>query len=136
MDISMPGLNGIDACREILHAQPRTQVMMLTGHDTQEFVQASLDAGARAYVLKSDPPANPISAVTALRERSAFFSPRATSMLLEGYHAHSAGSSEAQTNTCDAAPEQLEVCPEPAALAAVAVLVARNSFRGDPGGST
>lgn len=52
MDISMSGLNGIEATRRILDELPATRVIMLSMHADQRFVTESLRAGAMAYVLK------------------------------------------------------------------------------------
>jgi DNA-binding NarL/FixJ family response regulator len=54
LDISMPGLNGVDATREILRESPETRVIVLTMHKEEPYVAAALRAGARGYVLKSD----------------------------------------------------------------------------------
>ena len=55
LDIGMPGLNGIDVTRNLKRALPDTEVLVLTMHDAEPFVAEALDAGARGFVLKSDP---------------------------------------------------------------------------------
>jgi DNA-binding NarL/FixJ family response regulator len=52
MDISLPGLSGIDAARAIRASCPDTQVLMLSLHDTADYLHQALRAGARGYVLK------------------------------------------------------------------------------------
>jgi DNA-binding NarL/FixJ family response regulator len=52
MDISMPGLDGIEATRRILAQQPETQVVMVTGSDARQDVDAARIAGAAGYVTK------------------------------------------------------------------------------------
>ena len=52
MDVSMPDLNGIDATRKILAANPHVKVVGLSGHADQHFVREMLTAGASAYILK------------------------------------------------------------------------------------
>src|SRR5919197_6284374 len=49
MDIQMPGTNGIEATRRILHAAPRTGVIVLTMFDDDDSVFAAMRAGARGY---------------------------------------------------------------------------------------
>jgi DNA-binding NarL/FixJ family response regulator len=53
MDMSMPGLNGIQACVEILKTLPRTCVLMLSMYSEEAQVRNALKAGARGYVLKN-----------------------------------------------------------------------------------
>ncbi|MBA7652928.1 Transcriptional regulatory protein LnrK [subsurface metagenome] len=55
MDISMPGLNGIDATQEINKRMPHTKVLCLTVHSERHFVLAMFRAGAIGYVLKDCP---------------------------------------------------------------------------------
>jgi DNA-binding NarL/FixJ family response regulator len=52
MDISMPGLNGVEATRQILDDRPDARVLMVTGSDAQEDVDAARGAGAAGYVTK------------------------------------------------------------------------------------
>ncbi len=52
MDIGMPSLNGIEACRKIRAALPETQVVMLSMHSDEGYVLRALKAGAKAYLLK------------------------------------------------------------------------------------
>ena len=67
MDLSLPELNGLDAARQILKDSPRTEVLVLTMHHSEELVRNVLQAGARGYVLKSDADASLIAAVESLR---------------------------------------------------------------------
>jgi len=52
MDISLPGISGIEATRHIRHAFPETQVIMLTIHDEPEYRTDAAEAGAFAFVPK------------------------------------------------------------------------------------
>ncbi|MCL4426412.1 MAG: response regulator transcription factor [Firmicutes bacterium] len=52
MDVRLPGLSGIEACRQILSQNPAIKVIMLTSYPDEEAVQASIMAGAAGYVLK------------------------------------------------------------------------------------
>ena len=53
MDCAMPGMNGLDATREILDKNPQALVLMLSMHPEETLVRQALDAGARGYVLKN-----------------------------------------------------------------------------------
>ena len=52
MDISMPGLNGVEATRRIVETRPGARVLMVTGSDAQEDVEAARIAGAAGYMTK------------------------------------------------------------------------------------
>jgi DNA-binding NarL/FixJ family response regulator len=52
MDISMPGLNGFEAARKIVDLRPDARVLMVTGSDAQEDMDAARGAGASGYVTK------------------------------------------------------------------------------------
>jgi DNA-binding NarL/FixJ family response regulator len=54
LDITMPRLNGLDAARRIRKEVPHTQILILSQHDIEEMSASALEAGARAFVSKSD----------------------------------------------------------------------------------
>ena len=54
MDLSLPGMNGIEATRQIRIISPGSKVLFLTDHSEPDIVEAAFDAGASGYVLKSD----------------------------------------------------------------------------------
>jgi len=85
LDIGMPNLNGLEATRQILKANPQIKVLILTLHDSDQVVRDILDAGARGFLLKSDAARDLIAAVEALRRGKIYFTPRVGSMVLEGY---------------------------------------------------
>ena len=54
MDLSMPDLNGLEAARRIRKALPRTEILILTLHFSDQLVRDIVEAGVRAYIMKSD----------------------------------------------------------------------------------
>lgn len=54
LDISMPGLNGLQTAHKLKSTKNRTKVVFLTVHEDPDFVAAAFSAGASAYVVKSD----------------------------------------------------------------------------------
>jgi DNA-binding NarL/FixJ family response regulator len=85
LDVGMPNLNGLEATRRILKANPRINVLILTLHGSDELLREILDAGARGLVLKSDAACDLVTAVEALQKGKVHFTPRAGAMVLEGY---------------------------------------------------
>lgn len=85
LDIGMPQLNGLDATRQILRANPQVKVLILTLYDSDQVVQEVLNAGARGFLLKSDAARDLVAAVEALRRDKIYFTPKVASMVLEGY---------------------------------------------------
>lgn len=85
MDIKMPDLNGIEACRQVRDALPDTQVVMLSMHSDEAYVLRALKAGARAYLLKDSAEADLARAIRAAVDGKSFFSPAVGKVLLEDY---------------------------------------------------
>ena len=85
MDLSLPELNGLDATRQILKDSPRSEILVLTMHHSEELARDVLQAGARGYVLKSDADQSLIAAVNSLREHKPFLSSKVTEFVLDDY---------------------------------------------------
>ena len=75
MDIKMPGLNGIEATREILHANPHVGVLMLTMFEDDDSVFAAMRAGAKGYLLKDSGGEGVVHAIRAVTSGEAVFGP-------------------------------------------------------------
>jgi DNA-binding NarL/FixJ family response regulator len=76
MDISMPGIGGLEATRIICRQQPTARILLLTLHDSIEWVRSAFEAGARGYLLKSDTEAELIRALEAVAANKIYASPR------------------------------------------------------------
>jgi DNA-binding NarL/FixJ family response regulator len=73
MDIKMPGVNGIEATRQILETQPTIKVLIVTMFDDDESVFAAMRAGARGYLLKDADREELVRAIMAVNEGGAIF---------------------------------------------------------------
>jgi DNA-binding NarL/FixJ family response regulator len=91
MDLSLPGLNGLDATRQILKDAPDTEVLVLTMHHSEELARDVLQAGARGYVLKNDADENLLAAVDSLRQHKPFLTSAVTEFMLDDYLRRGAG---------------------------------------------
>ena len=75
MDVSMPGLNGLEATRIIHNILPDTKILLLTLHSSTELVRSAFRAGARGYVLKSDAEHELVRALNVLAGDGTYVSP-------------------------------------------------------------
>lgn len=66
LDLSMPGLNGMDAARQIRKSFPDIKILIFTMHETQELVREVFRSGANGYVLKSDAGTHLVAAINAV----------------------------------------------------------------------
>jgi DNA-binding NarL/FixJ family response regulator len=85
LDLGMPEMNGLEATRQILHEQPKAQVLILTMHESEQLIREVLDSGARGYVLKTEAGKELVSAVHALRQHNVFFTSKVASIVLADY---------------------------------------------------
>jgi DNA-binding NarL/FixJ family response regulator len=85
MDISMPELDGVEACVRIRQHTPEVRVLFLTMHEAEEYFFRALRAGAAGYVIKRTAAADLIAAVRAVAWGEAFLSPSMTRALVANY---------------------------------------------------
>ena len=76
LDLGMPLLNGVEATRQIRKVSPRTEILILTMHDSEHMIQGVLDAGAHGYILKDDADKNLLAAVESMRRHKPYLSSR------------------------------------------------------------
>ena len=76
MDVSMPGLNGIEATREIRKIYPDSKIILLTLHESTELLRSALRAGAKGYLLKTDAEQDLVRALTVVIGEGTFVSPK------------------------------------------------------------
>jgi DNA-binding NarL/FixJ family response regulator len=84
-DLSMPRMNGMDAIREIKRRSRETKVLVLTVHKTEEYILATLQAGADGYLLKDSTHAELLAAVKHVLSGKHYISPGISDKVLDGY---------------------------------------------------
>jgi DNA-binding NarL/FixJ family response regulator len=82
MDIGLPGIDGIEATRQVREKRPGTKVIMLTSHDNDQEIFASLAAGANGYCLKDLGADRLKRAILSVSEGAAWLDPRIASKVL------------------------------------------------------
>ena len=109
MDVSMPGLNGLEATRRITRQHSRPRVVMLSMHADKEYVHQALAAGAAGYLLKNADPAELEMALRAVGRGEVWLSPAisrtVTVALIRGEETAGGGAAQTQSLT----PRQREV---------------------------
>lgn len=88
LDIEMPILNGIEAAHEIRKHQIRSKFVFLSMHATRVYLCRAIEAGASAYVLKSEVSEDLLKAIATVRRGGTYFSPGLGRDLLEEFSAH------------------------------------------------
>jgi DNA-binding NarL/FixJ family response regulator len=85
MDLSMPRMNGMDAIREIKRQSPQTKILVLTVHKAEEYILATLHAGADGYVLKDTTHTELVMAIRSVLMGKPYLSPGISEKVIEGY---------------------------------------------------
>jgi DNA-binding NarL/FixJ family response regulator len=88
MDISLPGLNGIDATRRILEANPRTKVIALSMHKDGRYIAEALKSGAAGYLLKESAFDELTAAIRTVMKGQAYLSASITDLVIKDYIRH------------------------------------------------
>jgi DNA-binding NarL/FixJ family response regulator len=93
MDIQMPGINGIEATREVLHISPRVGVLVVSMFEDDDSVFAAMRAGARGYLLKDSSGREVGHAVRAVASGEAIFGAGVAQRLISFFNAPSSAAS-------------------------------------------
>ncbi|MCJ7769529.1 MAG: response regulator transcription factor, partial [Dehalococcoidales bacterium] len=84
-DIAMPGIDGLEATRQITKRNPGIKVLILTQHDKKEYVLSTIKAGAAGYVSKRALGSDLATAIHAVQRGESFLYSSAAANLIEGY---------------------------------------------------
>lgn len=85
LDLSMPGLHGLEALRQIHRRLPRTRILVLSMHKNDAYVLQSLQAGASGYILKDSAGEDVVVAIRAVHAGECFLSPAVSRVVIEDY---------------------------------------------------
>lgn len=98
MDISLPGINGIEATRRIKKCCPDINILCLTMHDTAEYISQILQVGAGGYIIKKAAADELQQAIRVVRDGNSYLYPSSAKNLigayLSGVKSHEAGPNE------------------------------------------
>jgi DNA-binding NarL/FixJ family response regulator len=83
LDMVMPGLNGIDAARQIQRTSPRTKSILVTMYAERQYVVQALRAGIRGYVLKSQGARDLIQAIREVHNGAVYLSPKVSELAVD-----------------------------------------------------
>ena len=72
LDVTMPRMNGLEACRRIRKKDPQCEILVITQYDSQQMLLEALACGARGYVVKSNAARDLLSAVEAVSQHRNF----------------------------------------------------------------
>jgi len=72
LDVTMPRMNGLEACRVLRRQAPQLEILFVTQHDSPQMMREAIDAGARGYVVKSNAARDLLAAVEAVSQHRGF----------------------------------------------------------------
>jgi DNA-binding NarL/FixJ family response regulator len=108
MDVSMPELNGLEAARRIKKSLPKTEIVILTLHFSDQLVHDIVEAGARTFMRKSDGEGD-VGGSEALSHRRSFFTPKAAEMVLNSFRKRNAAPDTVQEFRNRLTPREREI---------------------------
>jgi DNA-binding NarL/FixJ family response regulator len=85
MDIAMPGLNGLEATRQLTKRFPGIKIIILTVHANEEYVLQTLQAGALGYLIKNAAPKDLITAIQAVMRGESYLTPSISRVVIDDY---------------------------------------------------
>ncbi len=109
LDIGMPTFDGLEATRQIRKAAPKTEIIILTMHDSNQMVRRVLEAGARGYVLKSDLAVHLVKAVDVVSKGKFYLTPKVSEIVLQSFLRTGGESQPAESSKVLPTPRETEI---------------------------
>lgn len=85
LDINMPEMNGLEAVGQLRKCSPDAKILILTVHNSREYVLHVAKSGAHGYILKEAPPEELLQAMTAIRSGQKYYSPAVAGHVFDDY---------------------------------------------------
>lgn len=82
MDMTMPGLNGLDAAVQIKRQLPDTEIVLLSAHQSEEVIRSAFKAGVKSFIFKTEAHHLLVESVQALARHQVFLTPKVSEVLL------------------------------------------------------
>jgi DNA-binding NarL/FixJ family response regulator len=131
VDLTMPRLNGVEAIRQIKRDMPKTEVVVLSVHDSEAYVVQALRAGAAGYVLKRNAATELAAAIRAAHDGQAYLHPSIARRVIDDYlsriHAAEGGVTEPHERLSPREREVLQLVAEGHSTRSIAGLLCLSS---------
>jgi len=75
LDVTMPRMNGLEACRLLRRQSPQLEILFVSQHDSPQMMREALEAGGRGYIVKSNAARDLLAAVEAVSQHRVFATP-------------------------------------------------------------
>jgi len=85
LDLAMPKMSGLSALKDIKNKYPKTKILALTFHSSEEYILEAFKSGVDGYCLKKDSHVELLSAIKSIYSGKSYISPSISSKVLEGY---------------------------------------------------
>lgn len=109
MDMTMPELNGLDAAIQIKRRLPRTEILMFTGHETDDLIRQAFEAGVKSFISKSEAHHFLIEAIKSLSRHKPFFTTTVSEILFSNILNRAEGKRDATAPGQRLSPREREI---------------------------
>jgi len=109
LDIGMPSFDGLEATRQIREEAPKTEILILSMHESNQMVRRALEAGARGYVLKSDLAGHLVKAVNGVSKGKFYLTPKVSEIVLKGFLKMGKEAQQSENSQARPTPRETEI---------------------------